>query len=78
MFWMGHVSKRAQLNGSNERVWSPEGLAGNTWLARTILIDEEMATNLMTHAIEEMGILADFLPELYAAETSEGARESVS
>jgi hypothetical protein len=73
VFWMGHVSKRAEVSGSNERVWSPEGMAGNTWLARNLLIDEEMATNLMTHAIEEMGILADFLPELYAQETGAGA-----
>ena len=71
VFWMGHVSKRAEVSGSNEIVWSPEGMAGNTWLARRVLINEEMATNLMTHAIEEMGILADLLPELYAQETAE-------
>ena len=66
VFWMGHVSKRE----GNENVASIEGLVGNTWLARSILLDEAFAQNLLTHAVEEMGILADFLPELYAQETA--------
>lgn len=70
VFWMGHVSKRAKVSGSNEDIWSLEAMAGNTWLARNVLIDEEMATNLMTHAIEEMGILADILPELHAQDNA--------
>ncbi|RZV33380.1 MAG: hypothetical protein EX262_06810 [Sphingomonadaceae bacterium] len=62
VFWLGHVSKR----DGNENVFSIEGLAANTWIARVLLLDEGFATNLMTHAIEEMGTLADFLPQLYA------------
>ncbi|MEP3422743.1 MAG: hypothetical protein ABJN35_13475 [Erythrobacter sp.] len=65
VFWLGHVSKRE----GNENVSSFEGLLANTWLARRILLTDEFAVDLMTHAIEEMGILADFLPELYAKET---------
>ncbi|MEP3050993.1 MAG: hypothetical protein ABJP48_07805 [Erythrobacter sp.] len=66
VFWMGHVSKR----DGNENIFSIEGLAANTWLARRLLIRQEFADNLMTHAIEEMGTLSDFLPELHAAETA--------
>jgi len=66
VFWMGHVSKR----DGNENVFSPEGLVANTWLARRVLLDQAFAENLMTHAIEEMGILSDFLPELYAIENA--------
>ena len=65
VFWMGHISKR----DGNDTVPSIEGVLGNTWLARQILISEKTAVDLMTHAIEEMGYLADFLPELYDAET---------
>ena len=65
VFWMGDVSKRE----GNENVSSIEGLIANTWAARSMLIDDAMATNLMDHATEEMGILAGFLPDLYATET---------
>ena len=61
IFWVGHVSKRE----GNNIVPSIEALVGNTALARMILIDEQFAVNLMTHAIEEMGYLSDFLPQLY-------------
>lgn len=61
VFWLGHVAKRE----GNKTVSSVEGLVGNSWLARHILLNEKFATDLMRHAIEEMGILADFLPELY-------------
>lgn len=64
VFWLGHVAKR----DGNETVSSVEGVLGNTWLARRILVDEKLATDLMTHAIEEMGYLSDFLPELYGEE----------
>jgi len=37
-----------------------------------------MATNLMTHAIEEMGILADLLPDLYAQETADNQKDGGS
>jgi len=66
VFWMGHVAKRE----GNDTVASIEGIVGNTWLARRILLDEQFAVDLMTHAIEEMGYLSDFLPELYAAQTA--------
>ncbi len=64
VFWLGHVSKRE----GNENVSSIEGLLGNTWLARRVLVGESFAVDLMTHAIEEMGYLADFLPDLYTEE----------
>jgi len=66
VFWIGHVAKR----DGNDEVFSLEGLAGNTWAARRVLLDEHFANNLLTHAIEEMGILAEFLPELYAAQNA--------
>ncbi len=65
-FWMGHVARRE----GNKAVTSIEGIVGNTALARYILLDEEAAIALMTHAIEEMGYLSDLLPALYARETS--------
>ena len=65
IFWLGHVAKRE----GNEQVFSIEGLLGNTALARFVLVDTQLATDLMTHAIQEMGYLSDFLPQLYAAET---------
>jgi len=73
VFWMGDVSKR----DGNDTVFSIEGLVGNTALARMVALDETAAVDLMTHAIQEMGYLADFLPELYAAETvaSQGPTE---
>ena len=61
VFWLGHVAKRE----GNGQVSSIEGLLGNTWLARRILVDETLAVDLMTHAIQEMGYLSDFLPHLY-------------
>ena len=70
-FWLGHIAKR----DGNETVSSIEGILGNTMLVRHLLADEELATNLMTHAIEEMGNLADFLPELYAAEHAQDDSE---
>lgn len=50
VFWMGHIARR---NG-NDTVTSVEGVLGNTWLARRILVDEKLATDLMSHAIQEM------------------------
>jgi len=47
------------------------GLPGNTMLVRYVMGGEDLAVNLMTHAVEEMEILADFLPDLYAAESHE-------
>lgn len=64
IFWLGHVAKR----DGNSETGSIEGLLGNTALARLFLVDRQLAVDLMQHAVEEMGYLADFLPGLYAAE----------
>lgn len=64
-FWLGMVAKR----DGNEQVASIEGVIANTYLARRLAISESAANDLMNHCIEEMRILAGFLPELYAAET---------
>ena len=65
-FWMGHVATR----DGNDTTLSLAGLVGNTALARFILIGQEDAQALMTHAIQEMGYLSDLLPELYASSSS--------
>lgn len=64
IFWLGHVAKR-DGNDGNKEVFSVEGVLGNTALVRYLLLDHGMANDLMAHAIEEMGTLADFLPQLY-------------
>lgn len=64
-FWMGHISGR----DGNDSVASIEGVLGNTYLVRALALGESDARAVMIHAIEEMGILADFLPGLYAQET---------
>ncbi|MCL1065811.1 hypothetical protein L2735_03195 [Shewanella olleyana] len=63
-FWMGYVEKR----DGNKQVASIEGLLGNTALARMLLISKQDSIDLMSHAIEEMNVLASFLPELYEQE----------
>jgi len=65
-FWLGLVSKRE----GNEAVFSFEALLANTYLARRLAIGKSDGVDLITHAVEEMGYLADLLPELYRAETS--------
>lgn len=67
VFWLGHISAR----DGNENVFSVQGLIGNSWLARQLLVDDQLAVDLMTHAIQEMGNLGDFLPDLYAAENTD-------
>jgi len=67
VFWLGHVAERE----GNSTVFSIKGLVGNTALARHVTLDREFAVGVMTHAIEEMGYLADFLPQLYAAEMAQ-------
>ncbi|GAB5454749.1 MAG: hypothetical protein Hens2KO_09780 [Henriciella sp.] len=69
-FWLGMVAKR----DGNQTKPSIEGLVANTYLARKIGVSDSAARDLMTHAIEEMGYLADFLPELYASETAGDAQ----
>jgi hypothetical protein len=65
-FWLGRVARR----DGNDQVFSIEGLLGNTALVRWLLLDERVATDLMIHAIEEMGYLSEFLPQLYEENTS--------
>jgi DAPG hydrolase PhiG domain len=65
IFWLGHVSKRE----GNKEVFSIEGVIGNTALARFLLVNEQLARDLMIHAIQEMGYLSDFLPTLYTDST---------
>ena len=74
VFWLGHVARRE----GNETVTSVEGVIANSWLARRLLVDEQLAVDLMTHAIEEMGYLSDFLPELHAKETSSTGKSDKS
>ena len=64
-FWLGHIARR---DGNAETV-SIEGLLGNTAALRYLLACREPGIDLMTHAIEEMGYLADFLPGLYRDES---------
>ncbi len=65
IFWLGHVAKRE----GNDQVFSIGGLIGNTALARFLMISTQDATNLMTHCIQEMGYLSDFLPRLFYDQT---------
>lgn len=67
-FWLGHVAVR---EGNETRV-SLIGLIGNTALARLLLVDQQSAQDVMTHAIEEMEYLSDLLPRLYAQNVGEG------
>ncbi|MEM9178475.1 MAG: hypothetical protein AAGA89_02130 [Pseudomonadota bacterium] len=64
-FWLGMVAKRE----GNDQIASIEGLVANTYLARKLGVSDSAAIDLMNHCTEEMSILAEFLPELYAAET---------
>lgn len=66
-FWLGRVAKRK----GNDRTRSIEGVIGNTYLARKLGIRKSDAVALMRHCVEEMGYLADLLPELYASETGQ-------
>ncbi|BFM18128.1 hypothetical protein R50073_43110 [Maricurvus nonylphenolicus] len=63
-FWLGQIHKRE----ANKEVTSIESIIGNTALARTLIANGQLPTDLMVHAIEEMGYLSDFLPDLYKQE----------
>jgi len=65
--WLGQISERED----SEAASAIGTMLGNTFLARSIGIAKIDAENLMTHMTEEMRILAEFLPELYAAEASQ-------
>lgn len=62
-FWLGHVAKRKE----NETMLSIEGMIGNTFLARSLLLNEKSGADLKRHAQEEMTYLAELLPPLYRA-----------
>jgi hypothetical protein len=60
-FWLGHVAKRKE----NKTISSLEGLVGNTFLARLLVLKQKDAIDLKRHAEEEMKYLAELLPPLY-------------
>jgi hypothetical protein len=62
----------------NQSVFSIEGFAGNPALARTLARGEAGAVDLMTRAIQEVGYLADFLPDLYVTETGQALHRECS
>lgn len=66
-FWLGDIGVRDNED-ENQLTASPITWAGNTAIARLFAVNEQTAIDLMTHAIEEMGYLSDFLPELYNRE----------
>ncbi len=66
-FWLGEIAVRDEADG-NQLTPSPISLFGNMALARMIAADRQTATDLMTHAVQEMGYLSDFLPALYERE----------
>jgi len=71
IFWLGHVGRRDTEHDNNAETLSIEALMGNTAIARMVLVNRALAVDLMQHAVEEMGYLADFLPELYLSETGD-------
>jgi hypothetical protein len=62
VFWLGHVSKRR----GNDNVPSIINKIANRPFIRKMMIKEKFAQDLLSHCQEEMAILAEFLPELYA------------
>ncbi|PVH28698.1 DAPG hydrolase family protein [Pararhodobacter oceanensis] len=65
-FWLGFVAER----DGNEQVASLTGLVANTYLVRQLTLKNDAATALMQHCLDEMTILAGFLPGLFAQETA--------
>lgn len=63
-FWLGHVAVR----DGNDEVASLIGAVGNAAIVRAFALSYGDGVGLLKHAIEEMGILASFLPSLYASE----------
>ncbi|MEM7437130.1 MAG: hypothetical protein AAF436_18390 [Myxococcota bacterium] len=61
-FWLGYVASR---NGSR----ALEAIGNNPWVRRR-LATLRFGRALAVHCQEEMGTLAEFLPELYASEAS--------
>ena len=63
-FWLGHVAAR----DGDELAAHPANIIGNSWLTRQLLLNDALADGLFLHATEEMAILAEILPPLYALE----------
>jgi hypothetical protein len=63
-FWLGHVVKRE----GNQTTTSLEGLIGNAFLTRLLVLDKQTANDLKHHAEEEMKYLAELLPPLFGLE----------
>lgn len=64
VFWLGYVLKCS----GNENVSLIEGVLGNIWLVRCVLVGESFVVDLMIYVIEEMGYFFDFLLDLYVEE----------
>jgi hypothetical protein len=60
-FWLGHVAKRE----GNKTISSLKGFIGNMALTRALVLNQQNAKDLKTHAEEEMKYLAELLPALY-------------
>ena len=63
-FWLGHVAKRK----GNKTISSLEGLIGNTFIMRLLVLNKQGAIGLKRHAEEEMKYLAALLPPLYGSQ----------
>jgi hypothetical protein len=60
-FWLGHVAKRE----GNKTISSLKGFIGNMALTRVLVLNQQNAKDLKSHAEEEMKYLAELLPPLY-------------
>ena len=66
-FWLGHVAKRE----GNKTISSLKGFIGNTALSRILVLNQQNAKDLKSHAEEEMKYLAELLPPLYRSKNSD-------
>ena len=66
-FWLGHVAKRE----GNKIISSLKGFIGNTALSRILVLNQQNAKDLKSHAEEEMKYLAELLPPLYRSKNSD-------
>ena len=66
-FWLGHVAKRE----GNKIISSLKGFIGNTALSRILVLNQQNAKDLKSHAEEEMKYLAEILPPLYRSKNND-------
>ena len=66
-FWLGHVAKRE----GNKTISSLKGFIGNMALTRVLVLNQQNAKDLKSHAEEEMKYLAELLPSLYGSNNME-------